>query len=910
MKRVFIFSALLALAALAASCAKEPVEQTSSESIDTNSGELFYINAASPSTKTSIDGNDGVSILWTNGDKIKVNNHNSIGLAAEDNNGTSARFAFTPAEQPEAPYYAVYNATRAYGYGEVGGEHTYKLSLDYNNYTQAWVEDSFDKEFAVMYGVGNNADEGIAFHHAMAYLKVTPTTGTEDVAISKVMVFSRGGEALSGRFIIDAATGAMTTYRDNKDYVTMAAQSGVEIGKSFMVAIPAGTYSSGLKIRIVDVNGNMVEKSSKALTAVAGTVYPVNIAYSNPVACPPVATAAEVSSSTANFTWDGDNSLAYTIQCSASSDFTGATEYTIPAGSSSSVWKGKSPKFCFGGLNQGTTYYFRVKSGEGAWSNTAIATTSTFNLTVVDADAQAGDVILAEDFHDSCEGGENVAQAAGYGTKQAAFKTYTDAGATMNNASTWTPWASASFGNWGWTRPSGGATFYPNQGHIKLGRAGDNSLMVTPELSAINGYADIEVEVTAAVYPDATDRAKTQEFFVATVKGTFDANHTIAISSLDLPGKAVIPMTDNTKWVTYKATLCGVAGDDHLVIGSNYDAGNARLLVSDVKVTVKSVSNFAATATEVSSSTVSFTWGYAGATAEENIAHPYSIALYRDAACTDLVVSHNISASNACWKSRKPKFCFGGLEPATTYYFKVTDSGASVESSVISATTTAFTNITMPATPAAAGDVILAEDFSEIIYGGEAVIGAAAAATGETNDDIFAKVTGEDPTCVLKQDSNEKSIIVSQLASTRLANWRYDQVGGNANIYGHVGNIKLGTGSYKSYAITPELSAIPEGKTASLEVTVTLSCYSGATAKAIVAAVTGTDGGARFTVDDLTANKCTDITTVVGAWKTYTITLDNVTRDQRLAIGPATGNTNNKSRMMVSDVKVKIKSLN
>lgn len=273
MKKVIKYSAILAIFALAAACAKETVNQFD------HPESLFYIHAISSDSKVSMD-EDGVKVIWTTGDKIKVNNHNSIALTQDDNHGTYASFAFTEQEKPQAPYYAVYNADRAYGFGELG-DHTYKLSLDYNSYTQAWVEGSFDKQYAVLYGTGE--DENIQFHHAMSYIKVTPTLGTDDVKIAKIMVIARGEEALSGRFKIDLDNnGAMTPYRDTRKYVTMAGPAeGVDLGKSFMIAIPAGSYASGLTIRVVDVNGKMMEKNTKGFTAVAGTVYPVSTVYAN-----------------------------------------------------------------------------------------------------------------------------------------------------------------------------------------------------------------------------------------------------------------------------------------------------------------------------------------------------------------------------------------------------------------------------------------------------------------------------------------------------------------------------------------------------------------------------------------------------------------------------------------------------
>lgn len=904
MKKNFIYT-LASVALVVVGCAKNEIENPQPAGVT-------VIEVSAPESKAVI-AEDGVTVNWQVGDKIKVNDKNSVGLTTDDiTSPTSAKFTFN--EVLEKPFYGMYNAAAGYqfkvGEDEEGGPHC-RVNLDS---PQTYVKGSFDAKVATYWGKSSTL--AIPFEHAMAYIKVTPTAGTAPEAkIAYIMLSSRSGkETLSGRFHLyfnDGHMAPVAGHANNRTFVVMNGPAeGVELGNPFIIAVPVQEYAGGLLVRIVDTEGNYMDRNLKAFDAVAGNLYNVSTSFIPTGTAPAIATPCEVSSSTANFTWTlgkgaaTDYAKAWTIELAKDADFNNVV-VTREISAGNACWKSIQPKFCFGGLEQGTTYYFRVKSGEeGVWSEVVSATTTTFDLTVVTEYAQAGDVILAEDFHDSCEGGESVAKSAGYGTKESSLKKYTDAGATMNNASKWAPWDDATFGNWGWTRASGSATFYPNQGHIKLGRADDNSQMVTPALSAISGFADIEVEVTAAVYPDNADRANVKEFFIATVKGDFDANHTIAIKSLDLPGKVVVPMTDNAKWVTYKATLYGVAGDDHLVIGSNYEAGNTRLLVSDVKVTVKALSgNFAATACEVSSSTLCFTWGYAGATAAEDINHPYEIALYRDAACTDKVISHNITANNSIWASLKPKFCFSGLERSTTYYFKVRDTAAEVESSVISATTTAFSKVTMPTSAAKAGDVILAEDFADLNVDGEIV---AMAAGYRPSDGKFYNKTSS---------FTIANNTVSYLPEA-YKDWGFARRSGGANLYANSGHIKLGTGTAQSYLVTPQLSAIPNGKSATVEVTVTVAVYPDANndlknlTEAVVSAETGTMGATNLlTLTSTPLENSAKISLKLSktAWNTYTVTLSNVTNANRIMVGGFNNAGNN--RLLVNDVVVKIKDL-
>lgn len=897
------------------------------EFVETPEGGVTVIEVSSPDTK-AILAEDGLTVNWQVGDKIKVNNVNSAALTADDiTNPTTARFTFNSVL--EAPYYGMFNATNGYQFstedGVEGGPHC-RVNLDS---PQTYAENSFDSHVATYWGMSETPV--IPFAHAMAYIKVTPTAGTAaDAKIGSIMLSSRSGdETLSGRFHLYFNDGSMSpvpAHANNRAYVVMNAPAeGVDLGMPFIIAIPVQEYSAGLRVRIADTDGNYMDRNLKAFTAVAGKIYPVMTAYDPTGALPAIASPAEVSSSTACFTWTlgkgaaNDCGKAWTIQCSASKDFAGATEYTIPEGKASDVWDNKTPKFCFGGLEQATTYYFRVKSGDdGVWSEAVCATTATYDKTVVSADAQVGDVILAEDFAALAVQAEVAAKAAGVDENGTGFSKYTGSYTIATASATSIP---AALKNWGFARGTGSANLYANQGHFKLGTGSAQGYLVTPELTAIpaDKIATLEVTLTLAVYPDANNDLKNlTRFIVSSEKGSMSTTNLFtcdAAFSNKVEADLASTSEGRAKWATYTVELAEVLQGDRLMIAAANNAGNNRLLVSDVKAKIISLDEIpdvpSVKATEVSSSTVSFTWGYASETAAENANHPYEVYLYKDEACTDLVVSHRFTANNACWKSRKPKFCFGGLEPATTYYFKVKDTYASVESAVVSATTNAFTVVTMPAAPASAGDIILAEDFSEIILGGEPVIASAAACVANNETSVFMTVAGAFPACVYNVDTDEKALTnATALSGKRLETWSYAFNSGSS-MYAHVGCVKLGTGSNNTWITTPVLSAIPDGKKADLEITVTLSAWSGATLTGFVYAGNIADKASITAATNVV--KSSSLATVVGAWKTYTVTLSGVDNTMRLAIGPdndTSKTAKGKGRMVVNDVVVKIKALN
>lgn len=319
-----------------------------------------------------------------------------------------------------------------------------------------------------------------------------------------------------------------------------------------------------------------------------------------------------------------------------------------------------------------------------------------------------------------------------------------------------------------------------------------------------------------------------------------------------------------------------------------------------------------AKACETSSSTVAFSWSYGG-TAAVDIAQGYSISLYKDSECKELVVSHNISAGNTCWESRVPKFCFAGLEQNTTYYLKVVDADYGWESNVASAKTTTFDIVEVSTAPAAVNDVILAEDYSEMIGGGEAAILAAGACSNADNKlDPFSVMSGELPGAVFKKKGDEYNYktYLANIKDTRLTDWGYYTTTSSV-IYIHPGHVKIGTGTNITYVVTPALSSIPEGKSAELDVKITCAKLISADFSAMIAVESGTlDSNKKFSTLS-NANITAFTVTNSGRWAEYTVTVNNVKKGNRLVIGAHKDVTAGSSRgvMYISDVTVRMKQI-
>lgn len=304
----------------------------------------------------------------------------------------------------------------------------------------------------------------------------------------------------------------------------------------------------------------------------------------------PTATAEEVSSSTACFGWSTEDGIAadkakpWTIQCSTSSKFNGATEYTIPA--NCDAWTENFLKFCFGGLVSNTKYYFRVRTGEGDWSNVVNTTTLEYDKTVVSANAKAGDVILAEDFASLAMHGDKVALAVGVDEKGTGFKANWSSYTIANQDKNELPEA---LKNWGFSRGTGSANLYAAQGFFKLGTGSAQGYLVSPELNAIpeGKKAKLEVKVTLAAYLD--DKNRVTQFVVSAQKGTMTANGLFTPTS-GTDNKVIGDLDSDAdarcKWITYTVEIDNVLAGDRIVVGAANNAGNNRIQVSDVKAKI------------------------------------------------------------------------------------------------------------------------------------------------------------------------------------------------------------------------------------------------------------------------------------------------------------------------------------
>lgn len=291
MKRIIYFMTASAVALALAGCAKEiEGEIQTSEQQEEEAGtmvigaELSDSPDADDVTKTLIsdNGDKTYSVFWAEGDHILVNGETSTNIDIDPDNKKSASFTLPVVD---APYCAVYPAGLYVkdSYKTVKEDSTV-IEITIPS-TQTYVEkNGFDPNAAIMTARGE-AGGGLAFKHAMAYLKVA-VTGT---TVKSIRVNGNDNEALSGAYTISySKSGIAFGPKKNEEGKAIGntsatiscGESGVASGTPVFIAIPAREYKRGLTLTIVDAeNHYQVVHSMKTFTAVPGKVYPTEIAF-------------------------------------------------------------------------------------------------------------------------------------------------------------------------------------------------------------------------------------------------------------------------------------------------------------------------------------------------------------------------------------------------------------------------------------------------------------------------------------------------------------------------------------------------------------------------------------------------------------------------------------------------------
>lgn len=646
--------------------------------------------------------------------------------------------------------------------------------------------------------------------------------------------------------------------------------------------------------------------------------------------------ASGITSSTIPFTWNGDPSHAFTATLYSNAACTSqVASFTFAA--SASCWGGAQPKYVFGGLTPGTTYYLKVTdTTDNVESNVASATTEAFTIVQMPTSITSTGVALAEDFGEIRWHSDMVAEAAGFVPNSTGsfssldVKNYVAGNSASGEVkmTTTAPLASSRLAGWAYD-----SNVYYHCGNLKMGTSSGKGWILTPQFTVPDGKkAIVKVTVTAAQF-----NSSQESNWAIAVLNPEEANMTDTYSaSFYWPAGSTSDKYQEvnlgTAWTTATVENLVVLPGDRIAFGARNGASSSksRVFISDIKAEVTALEDvpIRVSILERTSSTLSFTWNEGGAANTDNqIA--YTATLYSDAECTSPVLSYSFpsgSSGQAIWRSGKyPKFIFSGLDPNTTYFLKVVD-GSSQESEVIAAKTLSFTVVTMPSSITETG-VVLAEDFSLFTWDfeyGQGCVGLEAPSSPSSFTDrtttpvIFSESVGA-----------YQVFTSSAFASSRLKDWARDS-GTDARVRVHPGCITLGswTKNQKAWILTPEFP-VPEGKIATAKITITArKGRTSATEKYAMGILdnsnhNGANGGGQNMQDHNTSdfawpnnrpsNLYNNFTVSSDeVWETKTWTGITIKAHDRLVIGAqaSTSYSDLYCCLNVSDIKVEITEIN
>lgn len=204
-------------------------------------------------TKTVLgDAQDGVRpVLWCKGDKISVNGVASQALAIEENVPT-ASFVFE--KELTAPYSIIYPASMVKDGGAV---------ITLPSQQKAASGDNIVSGSMPMAGYSDT--ESVMMKQVCGILGIRLKMGTEANLIRYIEVTALGGESVCGDFTVDYQNGTLSSEVKDANVIRMEVQKTLpaESANAFNVILPAGVYSAGFQVKVVDENGRAMVRSIK-----------------------------------------------------------------------------------------------------------------------------------------------------------------------------------------------------------------------------------------------------------------------------------------------------------------------------------------------------------------------------------------------------------------------------------------------------------------------------------------------------------------------------------------------------------------------------------------------------------------------------------------------------------------------
>ncbi|MBF6629390.1 MAG: fibronectin type III domain-containing protein [Proteiniphilum sp.] len=352
-----------------------------------------------------------------------------------------------------------------------------------------------------------------------------------------------------------------------------------------------------------------------------------------------------------------------------------------------------------------------------------------------------------------------------------------------------------------------------------------------------------------------------------------------------------------------------VSGWAYLMDGEN----NARIMTAygivdpDFETTeVKLIAN--------SSSTLTVAWSFTDfLEMESEIGNTYTVELFHDEAGEDLYISWEEIPTNLFNTTTRPlRFTFSGLESGKDYYVRVSDVSTDLQ-------TRAYKFTTGAALPAVGGDVILSQDFSRFIHGGDILYDAAGYSRGSgPGRATWEKAEGKNPvdpdngqaTCNASAEFNVfdgGNVMPAYTEGAGMKDW-----GKHGNTSTRPGYIKMGGGSAGATLYTPEFSSLTG--TSTLKVRFRAAMYmEGANSYGedmLVQVVEGATFNAKGSISNqssvtVISEKRVSLLEAEGDFTTFEVELSGVTPTSRIAFASDYAKASaNKTRFLLDDIVI------
>ncbi len=190
-------------------------------------------------------------VLWCKGDKISVNGVASQALEIEENVPT-ASFVFE--KELSSPYSIIYPASMVKDGGAV-------ITLP----SQQKVASGDNIVSGSMPMAGYSTTESVMMKQVCGILGIRLKMGTEANLIRYIEVTALGGEPVCGDFTVDYQNGTLSSEVKDANVIRMEVQKTLpaESANAFNVILPAGVYSAGFQVKVVDEDGRAMVRSIK-----------------------------------------------------------------------------------------------------------------------------------------------------------------------------------------------------------------------------------------------------------------------------------------------------------------------------------------------------------------------------------------------------------------------------------------------------------------------------------------------------------------------------------------------------------------------------------------------------------------------------------------------------------------------